>query len=561
MQHARIMAPGIQTMTASTLAVSASAPATMLQPSAIEDQDAVMLTQTQQVPFVAIRTDQGVHARFLGLTEPGFTFDWKKDLREVRIGRNPLCEIRVVDDKRVSGFHLRIYRDDAFRYFVEELSSNGCYINNHYMKKGETKSLQHGDEISIGVFVCEHTKKMTSNIASYVFKVADNCSDPDRLANDAPIAVDSNAKESREAASSTSSTDVQLAGRGKSHYVTEQWVRDHWDTRTELGRGNFSTVCLGVHVQGGDKRAVKIIDKKKFLAFQNKRESHLSLSSEADVLVSLSHAGIVGFIEWFETDTHLYLIMELLEGGDLLQCILEHGCFTEATARRVFRELCEAVRYLHTNNVVHRDLKPENLLLTTRDRDHMHLKIADFGLARKTMKSRDCRTFCGTPHYFAPEVIHTFRDKETPAAGYDKQADMWSLGVILYIMLSGMPPFEEDGLYEQILEGKYEFDVREWTTVSPEAKQLVQGLMTVKPKDRLTIEQALNHKWFRFAMPGSCASPARRPPPAFSETVAPMQLSQGEPCSKRRRTSDDAAMDEAQKFEETESVKKEQLGA
>jgi serine/threonine protein kinase len=153
-----------------------------------------------------------------------------------------------------------------------------------------------------------------------------------------------------------------------------------------------------------------------------------------------------------------------------------------------------------------------------------------------------------------PEVIHTFRDKETPAAGYDKQADMWSLGVILYIMLSGMPPFEEEGLYEQILEGKYEFDVREWTTVSPEAKQLVQGLMTVKPKDRLTIEQALEHRWFRFAGPGSCASPARRPtpPPTFSESMAdpqPMQLEKAEPCAKRRRTHEDVAMHEAQLIE------------
>jgi serine/threonine protein kinase len=416
------------------------------------------------------------------------------------------------------------------------------------MNKGETKSLQHGDEISIGVFVDEKTKKMLQPIASYVFKVAEHDSDSSRTANEVPVPIEVSVPERREA-SNTTSSDVQLASQGKSHYVTEQWVRDNWDTRTVLGRGNFSEVSLGVHVQRGDKRAVKIIDKKKFVAFQNRRESHLSLSSEADVLVSLNHSGIVGFIEWFETDTHLYLIMELLEGGDLLQCILEHGCFTEATARRVFRELCEAVRYLHTSNVVHRDLKPENLLLTSRDRDHMHLKIADFGLARKTMKSRDCRTFCGTPHYFAPEVINTFRDKDTPAAGYDKQADMWSLGVILYIMLSGMPPFEEEGLYEQILEGKFEFDVREWTTVSPEAKQLVQGLMTVKPKDRLTIEQALDHRWFRFAGPGSCASPARRPPPTFSESMGdpqPMQLGQGEPCSKRRRTSEDATMHEAQ---------------
>jgi len=158
---------------------------------------------------------------------------------------------------------------------------------------------------------------------------------------------------------------------------------------------------------------------------------------------------------------------------------------------------------MHNLNIVHRDLKPENILLTCRDREAMHPKIADFGLARKNMQSKDCRTFCGTPHYFAPEVINTFRDRETGAnMGYGKKVDMWSLGVILYVLLSGIPPFEEDGLYEQILEGKYEFDVREWTTVSPEAKELIRRLMTVNPKERLTIQEAFELRWLRLASHG-----------------------------------------------------------
>merc|ERR1712150_257932 len=174
------------------------------------------------------------------------------------------------------------------------------------------------------------------------------------------------------------------------------------------------------------------------------------------------------------------------------QCILENGLFSEAQARALFKELCAAVLYLHEKDIVHRDLKPENILLTSKDREAMHFKIADFGLARKTIKTNDCKTFCGTPHYFAPEVIHTLqKNGSDEAAGYDKQADMWSLGVIFYIMLSGIPPFEEEGLYEQILEGKYEFDVPEWTYITPEAKGLVKRLMTVNPKDRLNIFQAL----------------------------------------------------------------------
>eukprot|EP00413_Alexandrium_margalefii_P011516 CAMPEP_0204552242 /NCGR_PEP_ID=MMETSP0661-20131031/26487_1 /ASSEMBLY_ACC=CAM_ASM_000606 /TAXON_ID=109239 /ORGANISM="Alexandrium margalefi, Strain AMGDE01CS-322" /LENGTH=253 /DNA_ID=CAMNT_0051559249 /DNA_START=21 /DNA_END=780 /DNA_ORIENTATION=+ len=215
--------------------------------------------------------------------------------------------------------------------------------------------------------------------------------------------------------------------------------------------------------------------------------------------------------------------MELMEGGDLLQSILEDGHFAELQARRLFKHVCEAVRYLHSKDVVHRDLKPENILLTSRDREVMHPKIADFGLARKNMQSKDCKTFCGTPHYFAPEVINTFRERESgQSMGYGKTVDMWSLGVILYVLLSGIPPFEEEGLYEQIVEGRYEFDVREWTAVSPEAKELVRGLMTVNPKQRLTIQQAFEGRWLRLASS----------PTSSSEREAP---SGGEPAAKRPR--------------------------
>jgi tRNA A-37 threonylcarbamoyl transferase component Bud32 len=508
-----------------------------------------MVSQTQAVASQYFRPplpnlDQEVHARLVSVTQAGFRYELKKDKRQIFMGRHPDCEIPITD-KRVSARHLRIYRDDSFRYYVEELSSNGCYINEHYMKKGETKSLQHGDEISIGVFTEGTNKKEI--FCAFIFRVADHESDSARNPSPDPNAAPVSSTAARREVKNANSNDVVLATPRGSHHKSEQWVRDHWDTRTMLGSGNFSEVRLGVKVVDGQKHAVKIIDKKKFLQFQNKRETHLKLSSEADVLLKLSHPGIVGFYEWFETDMHLYLVMELLSGGDLLQCILEGGCFSEAMARRLFRELCDAVKYLHVNSIVHRDLKPENILLTTKDRRNMSLKIADFGLARMNMKSNDCKTFCGTPHYFAPEVINSFRDKADASAGYGKQADLWSLGVILYIMLSGMPPFEEDGLYEQILEGRYEFDVREWTTVSPEAKELVRRLMTVNPKDRLKIAEACEHRWFRFSMPSSCQSPRERPvpptfcmdaPPAASGAdVQPMQVVQ-EPDAKRRRTED-----------------------
>lgn len=438
-----------------------------------------------------------MQARLVSLTEAVVSSVIRKDQQTLYIGRRSDCDI-VVQDRRVSGQHLRIYRDEAFHYFVEELSSNGCFINDHNMKKGDTRQLQHGDAVSLCVHA-HSTQEGFLPFAAWIFRVTDHDSEGSR--RDATCGA---AAETRDAVKDAASPPKEnLTGTGSPSscgalFVTEQWVRENWDCRTVLGSGNFSQVRLGVDVQRGDKRAVKVMDKSKFDQFKTKRESHLTLSSEAAVLKELNHYGLIKFYDWFETQAHLYLIMELMEGGDLLQNILANGYLTEAQAKRLFTTLCEAVAYLHGRHIVHRDLKPENILLTSRDRETMIPKIADFGLARTNMKSKDCKTFCGTPHYFAPEVINTCRVHEKgQVAGYNKQVDLWSLGVILYIMLSGIPPFDDDGLYEQITEGKYEFDGEEWTIISPEAKELVTRLMTVDTKARLDIQQALAHPWLR----------------------------------------------------------------
>lgn len=444
--------------------------------------------------------NQGVQARLVSTTMLNFTFELMVEHKEVLIGRHPGCQIQV-KDKHVSSHHLRIYRDDASRYFVEELGSSGCFINDQFMKKGEHRALSHGDAITIGEK--PQAGDGISIFAGFIFRVADGKGNFDSSDEGSPIKGGISGASTRLPSNNSEVPDQR-------NRVTEDWLKRNWDVNHVLGSGNFSEVRLGVDVKKGEKFAVKIIDKKKFWQFQSKRDSQLSLSDEADVLKCLNHRNIVKCFEWFQTEVQLYLVMELVGGGDLLQCILEHGRFSERQARRLFKQLCDAVCYLHMEmNIVHRDLKPENILLASKDRNTMIPKIADFGLARKNMKSRDCRTFCGTPHYFAPEVISTFRDKDScQKAGYGKQADMWSLGVILYILLSGIPPFEEEGLYEQITEGRYEFDVAEWTTVSQEAKDLVRSLMTVNPKVRLTIQQALEDKWLRF--PGMMESPTGR---------------------------------------------------
>ena len=174
--------------------------------------------------------------------------------------------------------------------------------------------------------------------------------------------------------------------------------------------------------------------------------------------------------------------------------VLAGGCFPQSEGRRLFKLICEALSYLHSKDVIHRDLKPDNVLLTSKERATCVPKIADLGLAANC--DSKFVTVCGTPSYFAPELIDSFKtDKSTSPGVEGKPVDMWSLGIVLYILLSGTPPFESDGLYEQILGGHYDFDAEEWETVSPDAKELVRRLMTVDPKKRPTIDEALKHHW------------------------------------------------------------------
>lgn len=469
------------------------------------------VTQTQVFNVVSQSFVAGPDAVLMAIAgaEPK-EFPFTPETSEVVIGRHPDCNIQA-SDKHVSSKHFRVYRDSEKRFFLEELGSSGCFINNQLVKKGEHRALCHGDAIKIAPNVTTE-----SPFAFFILQV-NPCEGSAWKGDGVPCPPDTSER--------SGTGEIEGMPNGK----TEDWVTKHWDIRHQLGSGNFSEVRLGVDVKDkGKQYAMKIVDKKKFLQFQKQRESVLNLRDEADMMSSLSHSNIVKCHSWFQTEANMYLALELVQGGDLLHCLLDGGAFPEHQASRLFHQICDAVRYLHVEKqLVHRDLKPENILLTSKDRETMLPKLADFGLARKNMKSRDCRTFCGTPHYFAPEVITTASSSDSKNAGYGKQVDMWSLGVILYILLSGIPPFEEEQLYRQILDGKYEFDVEEWNCVSPEAKQFVTSMMTVNPMERIDINQAVDHPWFkisRFCTPTrSNVEPGGR---SFAE----------EPSAKRRKS-------------------------
>mmetsp|Transcript_21124 Transcript_21124/g.41259 ORF Transcript_21124/g.41259 Transcript_21124/m.41259 type:complete len:462 (-) Transcript_21124:24-1409(-) len=320
-------------------------------------------------------------------------------------------------------------------------------------------------------------------------------------------------KEMASERSAPSQPSAPSAGRVR----TEASVSDCWELRNVLGKTHFSEVRLCVRRGSCEEQALKVISKRTLARSRGKNPSK-SLTDEAELLRSLQHQAIVRFEDWFETEDSLYLVMEFVPGGDLFSSVVREGIFQEDQAQRLFREVCEAVAYLHTEGVVHRDLKLENILMTEQDRCTTHIKVTDFGIARHAGRSRDCKTFCGSLNYTAPEVVRlrpvnldkayrkdsglvsmdTSMELLEHRSGYGKPADLWSLGVVLYIMLCASPPFEgesQESLCCQIQAGRWDFDVDEWDLVSADAKALIGSLMMVNPRERLTIEGALSHAW------------------------------------------------------------------
>ncbi|XP_073990437.1 calcium/calmodulin-dependent protein kinase I isoform X2 [Rhodnius prolixus] len=262
-----------------------------------------------------------------------------------------------------------------------------------------------------------------------------------------------------------------------------QTLEDKYNLKELLGTGAFSEVRLAERKdKPGEMYAVKMIDKK---ALKGKEDS---LENEIKVLRRLTHPNIVQLLETFEDKQKVYLIMELVTGGELFDRIVEKGSYTEKDASDLIRQVLEAVNYMHEQGVVHRDLKPENLLYYSPDEDSK-IMISDFGLS-KMEDSGIMATACGTPGYVAPEVL-----AQKP---YGKAVDVWSIGVISYILLCGYPPFYDENdanLFAQILKGEFEFDSPYWDDISDYAKDFIRQLMCVDVSKRFSCRQALQHPW------------------------------------------------------------------
>lgn len=255
-----------------------------------------------------------------------------------------------------------------------------------------------------------------------------------------------------------------------------------------LGQGHFSTVRIAMSKADQKKWAIKII-KRASLAPADKQ----SLASEISILQECNHPNIVGLHDIYESSSDIYLVMELMIGGELFDRIVQKDHYSEHEAKTTFCQILSAVSYCHDLNIVHRDLKPENILYVSQEVD-APLKLADFGLAHLLNSDEMLHASCGTPGFVAPEILRTGKGGH----GYGKEVDMWSLGVILYILLCGFPPFYDEDhirMFALINKGEYVFPSPHWDGVSEDAIDLIKSLLVVDPTQRYTAGQALEHHW------------------------------------------------------------------
>lgn len=277
-------------------------------------------------------------------------------------------------------------------------------------------------------------------------------------------------------------------------FILFEPIEDHFELHEEIGKGGFSIVYRATDKQEGKEFAVKCIKKDMV-----EGEDIKLLRREIQIMKKLDHPHILKLYRVYEDDEQFYLVMELVKGKELFDKIVERGMYSERDASNIIYQVVSAVEYLHDNGIAHRDLKPENILSAGEGESEI-VKIADFGFSKSfggPDEAQRLMTSCGSPGYVAPEIL--------TAESYDQAVDMWSIGVIVYILLSGYPPFYADSapaLFKKIMDVKYDFDDFVWDDISDSAKDLIRNLLVKDPKKRFTASQCLEHPWVK----GSAAS-------------------------------------------------------
>jgi len=279
---------------------------------------------------------------------------------------------------------------------------------------------------------------------------------------------------------------IRMLKRGEEYSVPNQRgkLAEKYIILEKLGRGSYAVVRRVKRKSDGKLFAAKIIKKRHLKPIDMRR-----LHDEVRILQKLRHPNINSLFETIDTKNHLYLVLELLHGGELFKSILKKRCYNEIEAAKIIRQVARACEYMHRRAVIHRDLKPENVVYV--DKERSQICITDFGLAKfVNYEGGLMKTACGTPGYVAPEILEMTK--------YNSKVDMWSIGVILYILLCGFPPFVDknlNALYKLIKSGKFSFPRPYWSNISNQAKDCIVNLLQVDPRKRLSATELLKHEW------------------------------------------------------------------
>ncbi|KAJ6254029.1 serine/threonine-protein kinase dclk3 [Anaeramoeba flamelloides] len=377
------------------------------------------------------------------------------------IGRYRKCNL-VINQPKLSKIHCTITLEKIQNategrldhiVYLQDHSTNGTYLNNQLIGKGNKVKLRHKDEITLN-----HCR-LTHPTPKYGFLFDDYLLCP-------------------------RATDESELSRIKLSPI--------------IGKGGYGSVYLWEDFKTKTQYAVKVIEKIKVI--DRKKEGHqpkhINYANEITLLKEIDHHGIIKLYEVKETDTEIYLFMEYVKGKTLLEYIIhkinkEKIPYTEKEAQKLFKNILKIVKYLHQKGIVHRDLKPDNLILTG-SKTKTEVKLCDFGFSRIIPLDGNLSTKIGTEYYVAPEVLLGKK--------YGKECDLWSTGVLLYIILSGNFPFHprrEDNidLQKQILDIDFYFYDGLFDDISPAAKNLINRLILGDPKSRLNAEEALSHSW------------------------------------------------------------------
>ncbi|XP_046965621.1 ovarian-specific serine/threonine-protein kinase Lok-like [Vanessa cardui] len=375
---------------------------------------------------------------------------------EFTLGRTLTCTFVVKKDiikeniiKNVSKQHFIIKRDLSETLspaIITDLSHNGTFINGVKIGKGKSRVLDDNDEIAV-------THQL---VKIFLFK--------DLLKNE-------------------------------QDKVPKEISQKYYISRI-LGQGACGIVKLVYNKTACTKHAMKVIKKSRLTNGQlNHLNNPAKIMNEINIMKALRHPCIISTEEVFDSCDAVYIVLELMQGGELFDRITKLGKLPERLTKFLFRQMVLAVKYLHSQGITHRDLKPENVLLESKEEETI-VKITDFGLSKFVGEDSFMKTMCGTPLYLAPEVL-----RGNGLNSYGPEVDVWSLGVILFVCLVGYLPFSSDykeiSLRDQILSGKYRFSHSHWQHVSLQAKLLMKKMLTVRVDRRITLEQILNHAWMQ----------------------------------------------------------------